>query len=78
MEQKKINPRKRKEVYNTYVFGDNRFGKCGQGNDAPIVSTPIYISKRLKRVENGFHHSLAIDKDRILYSWGKNNFGQLG
>lgn len=32
----------------------------------------------MKRVENGFHHALAIDKQRVLWSWGKNNFGQLG
>ena len=74
----KRNTRRKKEVYNTYVFGDNRNGKCGQGNDIPYVPLPVYINKRLKRVENGFHHSIAMDKQKQLWSWGKNYFDQLG
>ena len=78
VERVKPDPKRRKEAFNSYVFGDNRKGKCGQGNDIPFVPSPVFINKRFKRVDNGFHHSLAIDKQRILWSWGKNNFGQLG
>ena len=36
------------------------------------------MGKRFKRVECGYYHSVAISHDKVIYSWGRNTFGQLG
>eukprot|EP01029_Cantina_marsupialis_P014196 TRINITY_DN31406_c0_g2_i1.p1 TRINITY_DN31406_c0_g2~~TRINITY_DN31406_c0_g2_i1.p1 ORF type:complete len:882 (-),score=168.36 TRINITY_DN31406_c0_g2_i1:259-2514(-) len=38
----------------------------------------INISKRMKSISCGASHSLALDEDGIVYSWGGNSYGQLG
>mmetsp|Transcript_40047 Transcript_40047/g.61242 ORF Transcript_40047/g.61242 Transcript_40047/m.61242 type:complete len:138 (+) Transcript_40047:178-591(+) len=63
---------------NAYMFGDNREGKCGIGSEETFITRPSYLFAKFKRIVSGFHHSMAIDHHRVLYSWGRNKFGQLG
>lgn len=63
---------------NTYFFGDNRQGKCGIGNDEPYVKRPQCIMTKFKMIASGHHHNLGVDGNKVLFSWGRNRFGQLG
>ena len=65
---------------NLYSFGNNYYGQLGQGtsdfNSHPVpvkVGTDTWIA-----VAAGLYHSLAINSDGYLYSFGRNNYGQLG
>jgi alpha-tubulin suppressor-like RCC1 family protein len=69
---------KPKKGINTYFFGDNRQGKCGVGISDPYVIKPQGIFTNLKVITSGHHHNLGIDSNGVLYSWGRNRFGQLG
>ena len=61
------------------MFGQNRHGLCGQGNDEPFVYSPEYLNGgKFKALECGLFHSIGVDNNRMMYSWGRNRFGQLG
>lgn len=36
------------------------------------------IQNKFKRIACGYYHSLAKDKEGVMYSWGRNRYGQLG
>lgn len=62
-----------------YAFGDNRLNACGTMDET--TASFIYIPTRVqdfKSISAGFYHSLGIDKNGVLFSWGKNKFKQLG
>ena len=59
-------------------MGDNRFGKCGTGGGEQFVENPKALYAQFKEICCGHHHNMALDHERVLYSWGKNRFGQLG
>lgn len=69
------NLKKPKGGINTYFFGDNRSGKCGVGNDDPLITDPKCLFNYFKDITSGHHHNLALDSNRSLYSWGRNRFG---
>ncbi len=74
--QNKVKPDvKTKYGQNTFMFGDNREGKCGIDSLDSFVHLPSSLSVKFKRISCGYHHSMAIDQNRMLYSWGSNNFG---
>ena len=65
-----------------YVWGDNSGGQLGIGTTIN-KSTPTAISNFLNgrsfaQLVAGTSHSLAIDTLGGLWTWGKNNIGQLG
>lgn len=65
--------------YIPFSFGDNRSNNCG--TKTLVDQEFVYHPERLqgfKAVFNGSYHSLGIDKNGVLFSWGKNKFGQLG
>src|ERR1044071_275292 len=45
------------------------------GNSVFIATTPDY---QFKKVVCGSYHNLAITYNKQIYSWGKNEFGELG
>jgi len=61
-------------------WGFNDFGQLGT-NDAIDRSTPVTTfagGTNWKSVAGGYSHTAAIKTDGSLWSWGKNDFGQLG
>ena len=69
-----------------YTWGDNERGQLGNGtkNDS---SVPICISdtensvlkgKNIKNISANGYTVCAIDDNGKVYTWGKNNYGQLG
>lgn len=74
----KVKMASKKKGVNTYFFGDNRQGKCGIGNDEALVTKPQCLFTKLRSIAAGHHHNMALDKNGVLYSWGRNRFGQLG
>ena len=69
---------KQRKGSNTFCFGDNRNGMCGVGKLASLVDRPSRITGKLKRVFCGWFHAAAIDHNRVAYTWGRADFGQLG
>lgn len=72
---------------NMYAWGKNAEGQVGNGdsNGSP-VSLPwkvnggggsIKADTKILSIA-GFNHSIAIDSDGNLHSWGRNNYGQVG
>ncbi|XP_054166562.1 uncharacterized protein LOC128964028 [Oppia nitens] len=65
-----------------YAWGSNEWGQIGLGDQFSqrIVSIPhrIAIYIRIKSVSCGDYHSMILTIRTSVYSWGKNDFGQLG
>jgi alpha-tubulin suppressor-like RCC1 family protein len=64
-----------------YTWGLGVFGQLGPGDllrTVPTLIPPPTNVLSWKAVGAGFNHSLGIGDDCKLYSWGANNFGQLG
>jgi alpha-tubulin suppressor-like RCC1 family protein len=65
-----------------YVWGLNNNGQLGLG-DIKNRNTPCKFSfpaewGRIKEVSFGSAHSIALTDLNEIYSWGANNYGQLG
>jgi alpha-tubulin suppressor-like RCC1 family protein len=66
---------------NIYVWGTGIFGQLGPGPLTRSIPTLLLQPTGVtswKAVGSGINHSLGIGDDCKLYSWGANNFGQLG
>jgi len=63
-----------------WVFGDNSFGQLGLGPGAPkVVSTPVQIPNlRASYVAAGGDHSIIIDLENTVFSFGSNDLGETG
>jgi uncharacterized repeat protein (TIGR02543 family) len=66
-----------------YGWGNNAFGQLGDGTY--LHTTPTLISftglqsgETIQSVGAGHYHSLAVTTSGRIYSWGFNNYGQLG
>jgi len=63
-----------------WTWGDNSNGQLGV-NDTTRRSTPVTTllgGTNWKSVASGSNHTTALKTDGTLWSWGLNNFGQLG
>eukprot|EP01122_Echinamoeba_exundans_P000373 TRINITY_DN10331_c0_g1_i1.p1 TRINITY_DN10331_c0_g1~~TRINITY_DN10331_c0_g1_i1.p1 ORF type:complete len:996 (-),score=143.11 TRINITY_DN10331_c0_g1_i1:1-2583(-) len=66
-----------------WVWGANNDAQLGLGHTDP-VSGPVELSffrergERIAALYGGYNYSLALTANGELYSWGYNNFGQLG
>nr|XP_039274039.1 probable E3 ubiquitin-protein ligase HERC3 [Styela clava] len=64
-----------------FSMGDNEYGQLGLKNKCP-VNEPERITTLenvpILRIAAGGWHSFCLSLSGILYSWGRNNFGQLG
>jgi len=65
-----------------WAWGENGYGQLGDGTET-YRSTPTglaapFNAKIWKSVSAGTHHTAAIDTSGKLYTWGKNDKGQLG
>jgi alpha-tubulin suppressor-like RCC1 family protein len=64
-----------------WSWGSNNFGQLGDGTNGSGTNknSPVQIgSDTWTMVSGGWSHSLALRTDGTLWSWGRNNFGQLG
>ena len=68
-----------------WAWGSNNFGQLGDGTYID-KKTPVLIStedsllrgRKIISVSAGLSHSIALDSAGVVYSWGNNDFGQLG
>ena len=69
---------------NLYSWGYNNSGQLGNGTtDSSRHGTPSKVAMpagvtKFTQISAGNDHSLVLDSDGNLYSWGYNNSGQLG
>ena len=63
-----------------YTWGDNSSGQLGDGVVDKNTPTKVILASGIKpkQIACGFAHSMAIGSDGELYTWGQNQFGQLG
>jgi alpha-tubulin suppressor-like RCC1 family protein len=63
-----------------YAWGRNDSGQTGDGTTTTPRSTPGFVSgsNGWRGVAAGDYHSLAIDSNGYVKSWGGNAYGQLG
>ena len=66
---------------NIYTWGRNDYGQLGNGS-ATQTNTPTAITLAAGvtpvAIAASYYHSMALGNDGKLYSWGRNDFGQLG
>ena len=71
---------------NTWSWGWNYWGELGQNTktDRIFAPTQVYnpdnpaIAFKASQVSAGYDTSLAIDTNGVAWSWGRNDYGQLG
>ena len=64
-----------------YAWGNNEYGQLGIGNfKKGYLNKPVKvnINEPVKEIIVGHYSIYAVTKNGSLYSWGKNNEGQLG
>lgn len=65
-----------------YAWGDNDHGQLGDGSEESAQRTPVRVKlpvgRRAVAVSGGEWHTLAIVNDGECWTWGRNNYGQLG
>eukprot|EP00899_Mesostigma_viride_P008347 jgi/Mesvir1/17513/Mv08769-RA.1 len=77
-----------------FAWGDNTFGQLGTGEKKAhtgvvqailpvalgggVAATPAGSSARIRTIVCGGHHSILLTEGGQMYSWGRNNAGQLG
>ena len=64
-----------------YTWGYNKYGQLGQGSTGTgINNVPTKVSglRNIIKVVAGANHSIALDKDGYIYTWGRNISGSLG
>ena len=61
-------------------MGSGRKGKSGIENSQKNIETPTEIPclSNIEQISCGRDFCLSIDSNNQVYSWGDNNFGQLG
>ena len=54
-------------------------GSVSGGHDVTITGTDLTLrGKDIVQLEAGYYHTLLLDAEGVMYSWGDNEFGQLG
>jgi hypothetical protein len=65
-----------------FTWGHGRFGRLGHGNELSLMEPTVIASllrHRISSLAAGDNHMLAVCRDTgTLFSWGDNQFGQLG
>lgn len=65
-----------------WAWGDNSYGQVGDWARgwSPTYSSPIQVAglTDVVAIAAGCYHSLAVDKAGTVWSWGRNEEGQLG
>lgn len=64
-----------------YTWGEGRYGELGQGPLTQVSEPRLCVGLlgvRVVEVACGWDHVLARDEKGAIYSWGHNEYGQLG
>jgi len=64
-----------------YSWGDNKSSQVGNGDSITVLSPFLvsrFITTKVTRVACGSYHTLAVTENGEVYSWGFNNYGQIG
>jgi alpha-tubulin suppressor-like RCC1 family protein len=67
-----------------YTWGYNGFGQLGNGNNTDsnvpvaVITSGVLSGKTITQVAAGKYHSIALASDGTVYTWGRNNEGELG
>ena len=65
-----------------YVWGDNTYGQLGQNDVLNNKSSPVQVASLIKwsDVNVGINslNNILVKEDGTLWTWGNNNYGQLG
>ncbi|XP_009946693.1 PREDICTED: probable E3 ubiquitin-protein ligase HERC3, partial [Leptosomus discolor] len=65
-----------------FTWGQNAHGQLGVGSQTTLISQPQLVETlkgiSLAQIAAGGAHSAAVSLSGAVYSWGKNDFGQLG
>jgi alpha-tubulin suppressor-like RCC1 family protein len=67
-----------------YGWGQNAYGQLGNGasfnTSSPVAvdTSGVLAGKTITAIAAGERHSLALSSEGKVYSWGSNEFGQLG
>lgn len=65
-----------------YVMGNNDYGQLGLGTTKNIVAQPVYLKSLqgipVMQIACGAYHSMVLTVSGNIFSFGKNDFGQLG
>jgi len=63
-----------------FAWGNNSYGEVGISQSTEIVSNPAILNEldNVAEVAAGDQYSIAKTKDGTIYTWGRNQNGQLG
>ncbi|XP_010075477.1 PREDICTED: probable E3 ubiquitin-protein ligase HERC3, partial [Pterocles gutturalis] len=65
-----------------FAWGQNAHGQLGVGSQTTLIAQPQLVERLkgipLAQIAAGGAHSIAVSLSGAVYSWGKNDFGQLG
>ncbi|NWV81281.1 HERC5 ligase, partial [Dasyornis broadbenti] len=65
-----------------FTWGRNTHGQLGVGSQTTLTPKPQLVERLkgipLAQIAAGGAHSISVSLSGAVYSWGKNNFGQLG
>lgn len=65
-----------------FTWGQNTHGQLGVGSQTTTIPQPELVERLkgipLAQIAAGGAHSAAVSLSGAVYSWGKNDFGQLG
>jgi len=72
-------------VGNVYAWGDNQYGQLGNATNDPCT-TPVKVVghdgvgylEDIVAISAGHWHSVAIDANGVIWTWGKGSDGRLG
>jgi alpha-tubulin suppressor-like RCC1 family protein len=71
-----------KTDFTLWSWGYNNYGQLGQGNSGTNTNlnspTQVGTSTNWQTIAAGVYYTLCLMKDGTLWSWGYNNYGQLG
>jgi alpha-tubulin suppressor-like RCC1 family protein len=60
-----------------YSFGENQYGALGLGKNANETKIPnrilSFTNFKIKKISSGFYHTLVLDYNGEIYSFGRNN-----
>lgn len=66
---------------NVWAWGRNKYGQIGMDenlNPTSITPEKVGIINDIVAVEAGSEHSIALRRDGTVWTWGNNEYGQLG
>ena len=63
-----------------WTWGDNTYGELGDGSSLDVRAIPMQISglSDVVAIEGGFYHTVALKSDGTIWTWGYNEYGELG